>query len=309
MSASQESGPNLSRWDSSAESEIKLSVARAKTVYQNLGAFTKGLLKTYVSDMVATETSPALPQEGEFEPPDKFVTMHPPGMHPPLMDLKDIRVLELHAGSFEDELHCTLHVCSLGFDLPPGPEDGSYTRDRLGFAISCEDYTLTWYTALSYVWGPPVFDKPLKCNGIRTAITGNLDLALRHLRQSDSPVNLWVDQISINQDDLKEKGLQVALMSKIYQRSWTTIVWLGEEADNSSEALESMRDFNAVFQYELDESAPNADFFAQHNLPKPGSQQWNDLNRLLARPWFQRVWVIQEVIAFLISSPVSSSNS
>ena len=118
------------------------------------------------------------------------------------------------------------------------------------------------------------------------------------MRQPDSSVNLWVDQICINQDDLKEKGLQVDLMSKLYQRSWVTVVWLGEEADNSSEALESMHDFNAVFQYELDESAPDPDFFSKTRLPVPRSQQWQDLNSLLARPWFQRVWVIQEVISF-----------
>ena len=65
-------------------------------------------------------------------------------VRPPLKHPKDIRVLELHAGSFEDELHCILHVCSLGFDLPPAPEEGAYRHERCAFAISRENQALLW---------------------------------------------------------------------------------------------------------------------------------------------------------------------
>jgi hypothetical protein len=298
MSDLQYLAEDFSYFDRLTKSVTEPTVARTGNIYQNLDAVTRGFLGAYIEQMGPPEPySPAFDskaiQNSEFRS-----TMHPQGMHPPLRDLKDIRIMELHPGISKDDLNCTLHICSLGFDLPSAPEEGVYWYDRCSFAISRETHDLLWYTALSYVWGAPIFERPLTCNGYQTAITHNLDLALRHVRRSDSPVNLWVDQICINQDDLKEKGQQVNFMSMIYRRSWVTVVWLGEEADSSSDALELMRDFNAVFQYILDESAPDVGFFGRNGLPVPCSQQWQDLKTLLARTWFQRVWVIQEVITF-----------
>lgn len=301
MSGLQDLTEAFSPFDTLTDSVTEPTVARTGNVYENLDAVTKELLAAYIEKMGPPEPcSPAFAGKA-IQTPKSRSTMHPQGMHPPLRDLKDVRILELHSGNSKDDLNCTLHVCSLGFELPPAPEEGLYWYDRCAFAITRENHDLLWYTALSYVWGAPIFERPLTCNGFQTAITVNLDLALRHVRRSDSPVNLWVDQICINQDDLKEKGQQVNLMSRIYRLSWVTVVWLGKEADNSSKALESMRDFNAVFQYLLDESAPDARFFGENRLPVPFSQQWQDLHDLLARPWFQRVWVIQEVITFSVA--------
>ncbi|KAL2043751.1 hypothetical protein N7G274_003270 [Stereocaulon virgatum] len=295
MSGLQHVAEAFSPFDTLTDSVTEPTVARTGDVYENLRAVTRGFLDAYIEQMGPPELCPQAFENKAIQTPEFRSTMHPQGMHPRLSELKDIRIMELHHGNPKDDLNCTLHVCSLGFDLPPAPEEGLKWNDRCAFAISRETHDLLWYTALSYVWGAPIFERPLTCNGYQTAITHNLDLALRHVRRSDSPVNLWVDQICINQDDLKEKGQQVELMSRIYRRSWVTVVWLGEEANNSSEALESMRDFNAVFQYELNASSPDADFFARNGLPVPGSQQWQDLKSLLARTWFQRVWIIQEV--------------
>ena len=88
--------------------------------------------------------------------------------------------------------------------------------------------------------GNPALVKPMTCNHKLFATTENLDLALRRMRRLDVAVLLWVDQICINQDDLQEKNQQVAMMGTIYQRAWTTLAWLGEDADNSSDALDTI---------------------------------------------------------------------
>lgn len=61
------------------------------------------------------------------------------------------------------------------------------------------------YTALSYSWGPPVFDGLINLNGCPLAVTKNLELALRYMRtvkQGYMPppptmkcAYWWIDQI------------------------------------------------------------------------------------------------------------------
>lgn len=49
---------------------------------------------------------------------------------------------------------------------------------------------------------------------------------IRSVGASSNP--MWIDCLSINQDDLEEKAIQVDQMTTIYERSQQTIVWLGE---------------------------------------------------------------------------------
>lgn len=273
-----------------ARSEREPQIVEAGRVYQDLDAWTKGLIDEFIQANPMSGRSELLPgsenSNSEEVKSAKFA---------PLLIPSDMRVLELHAGSFTDALHCTLLTCSLGFEYPPVPEDEPTSHPYLRYAISRETSQLVWYTALSYTWGEPIFDRPLTCNGHMTAVTRNLDQALRHLRRPDSSINLWIDQLCINQNDLEEKGAQVSLMRKIYERAWSTVIWVGNQADDSDNALESMKDMNTVLQFDMDESAPGPAFFEEHNLPVPRSQAWIDIGKFLARPWFQRVWVVQEV--------------
>jgi hypothetical protein len=38
---------------------------------------------------------------------------------------------------------------------------------------------------------------------------------------------MWIDAISINQDDIPEKNNQVALMSEIFHKAERVLIWLG----------------------------------------------------------------------------------
>ena len=272
-------------------SNVGPSTVQTGIVYQNLDSFTKTLVQAFVEENILPKRSSS-PNRTESEQSSE----HSATRHPQLQDASDIRVLELHPGSYEDALWCTSHVCSLGFEYPPAPENELYWRPWLRYAISRRTGQLVWYSALSYTWGAPIFVKPLTYNDHQVLVTENLDLALRHLRQSDKSVNLWIDQLCINQDDLKEKESQVSLMGRVYERSWNTVIWLGGEADNSSVTLDVIRDFNTIFQFELESSTIHPESFAEHHLPIPGSQQWVDISKLLARSWFLRTWVMQEAV-------------
>lgn len=221
-------------------------------------------------------------------------------VYQPLTGKHDMRVLELHAGRPEDKLSCILHVCSVNFQYPASEDHleqrTSYYRPHTLHAVSCSTGLPVWYTALSYVWGDPALVKTMSCNNKPFAITKNLELALHCLRRSDVSIMLWVDQICINQDDLQEKSQQVVLMGVIYQRAWSTAVWLGEEADNSSGAFDTLLATKEALQYYPNEKSLEVGDFERLYLPASDSSKWPELGKLMNRPWFQRIWIVQEVV-------------
>lgn len=214
----------------------------------------------------------------------------------------DIRIVQLSPGGFGDEIECDLRVCNVDFEYPIDPAiqiDGSKSlrfSTPTFHAVSSSTDEPIWYTALSYVWGNPSLVKSIKCNGKIFQTTGNLYTALQHLRQPDATVNLWIDQICINQNDIKEKAQQIVLMSKIYQRAWSTIVWLGEEADDSDNACDLIILVKDSLQYFSNLSDSRTVDLESLDLPEADASVWKSLGKLLARPWFQRLWIIQEAV-------------
>lgn len=213
-----------------------------------------------------------------------------------LENAQDMRVIELRPGRFNDVLICNLHVCSVEFEYPVDPLNKTFQFWTL-HAVSNTNGQPVWYTAISYVWGNPDFIKPMICNGKQFFTTANLDIALRYLRHVDVAVMLWIDQICINQDDLEEKTEQVLLMSRIFAHAQKTLVWLGEESDDCRGALKTIHAVIDAFQYHDNEDwIPEPEDFERMFLPAPGSSKWSELGKFLARPWFQRVWIIQEIV-------------
>ncbi|KAK3347572.1 heterokaryon incompatibility protein-domain-containing protein, partial [Neurospora tetraspora] len=146
------------------------------------------------------------------------------------------------------------------------------------------------YEALSYVWGSE--DKPcsISINGYDLAVGKNLYAALLHLRDHSIERTIWIDAICINQKDLEERGHQVQSMAKIYAKASRVIVWLGEEAAGSNQALEEIR-----IVAERDQTLEEIRIAAE--LSTRRSDNKAEILTLLQRPWFQRIWVLQEVAA------------
>ncbi len=148
------------------------------------------------------------------------------------------------------------------------------------------------YEALSYCWGGQEPNFPIPCNNHRLLITRNVANALRYLRHKDKKRILWIDAICINQSDLGEKNYQVAMMYNIYRSAREVHVWLGPESEDSKEAL------SLVPRIQNDDSL-NA-ITRTRRLDKMDPQVREKLFaffRLMGRPWFSRVWVVQEVAA------------
>ena len=85
-------------------------------------------------------------------------------------------------------------------------------------------------------------------------------------------------------------------MGEIYKRAWSTLVWLGEAADSSDDTIETIKTMSAALRHQPYERAPDPEEFERMHIPILGSIKWSELNSFLCRPWFHRVWIIQEVV-------------
>ncbi|EGO56084.1 hypothetical protein NEUTE1DRAFT_110659 [Neurospora tetrasperma FGSC 2508] len=173
--------------------------------------------------------------------------------------------------------------------LLPHEDEAAAIHCRL-FRTTLDSRGTRLYEALSYVWGSGDKPRSIFVNGRELAVGGNLYAALLHLRDPSIERTIWIDAICINQEDPEEKRQQVQSMAKIYAQATRVIVWLGEEAAGSSQALEEIRTAAGNDQ-------PLEDI---QTAAEPSTGQSDDKVEILAllqRPWFQRIWVLQEVAA------------
>ncbi|KAI0852756.1 heterokaryon incompatibility protein-domain-containing protein [Daldinia vernicosa] len=220
-------------------------------------------------------------------------------LYRPLIDPYEIRVLELKPGIGNDRLYGTLHHCSIeyGLDIPDTPTKllrGGYTEwTRTKFALTMNLREPVWYTALSYTWGNGVFDRVIECDSFSKAITESLHAALCQFRRPDQSVMLWVDQICINQDDPEEKSGQIPLMSRIYTHALNTIGWLGMPTPETDNVIQLLEEIISTLRFIQSVTCP--DDFEGLDLPTADSILWKELWDFLSRPWYKRLWVIQEM--------------
>lgn len=175
------------------------------------------------------------------------------------------------------------------------------------------------YNALSYTWGSPFADNDgedrnwenlpsrlVLMNGTYLTVRQNLYRALSQFAALDISGFFWIDALCINQNDIKERNEQVAMMGHIYANAETVVVWLGEEDWNSKvatifletflpklEALVEREDRDRRFHYSfsdprLYERIGEPDVFPQYIF--------DGLATFLERTWFGRAWTFQEIV-------------
>ncbi|OCL10098.1 HET-domain-containing protein, partial [Glonium stellatum] len=186
-----------------------------------------------------------------------------------------IRVLELLPGEPQEGLRCKLQNVQLSPTLK--------------------------YEALSYCWGKACLTHTVSCNGFKMSITPSLHSALSRLRNKDRIRILWADAICINQDDDQEKAYQVSLMATIYSHATQVNIWLGEH-DAGSDTLGDFitQVYDASMEYRKATNAHSLPELSATELGRLGIPGHYDLrylalSALVNRPWFDRVWIIQEV--------------
>ncbi|KAH8672724.1 heterokaryon incompatibility protein-domain-containing protein, partial [Tricladium varicosporioides] len=179
-------------------------------------------------------------------------------------ELQEVRILSIMNGCRSAEIECTLqHV---------------YLADNSN------------YKALSYTWGNPSDTSYIKLNGQPFLVTINLATALQHLRKEMEVVELWIDAICINQQDTDEKNVQVCRMKEIYEKAKEVIIWLGPESDNSGYAMNAISSIDRSWAKRTSQPVKERLITA----PMLDKRALRAINQLLCRPWWRRVWIIQE---------------
>jgi hypothetical protein len=144
------------------------------------------------------------------------------------------------------------------------------------------------FEALSYTWGDQGDARSIFVNEIRRDVSGNLEEALRALRDLQETrlgMCYWVDSLCIDQKNVEERNEQVKRMKEIYSRARAVIVWLGQEEKKDRNAVQTMRHLCRN---------PYVDNTLQ--LPRDLLLDgWPALYAFMQKPYWNRSWIIQEL--------------
>ena len=163
------------------------------------------------------------------------------------------------------------------------------TLDRIYCRLYYIQLADTAYEALSYTWGSNSSFRSITVNGFPFHVTKNLEVALKWLRYPDKERFVWIDAISINQNNIREREQQVSLMRTIYTSATAVVVWLGDRSSSNDCGM----DFLAQADTEEDKEGwflriltSNQDIYVD---------QWKAVLHLFQREYWRRIWVVQEI--------------
>lgn len=177
-------------------------------------------------------------------------------------------------------------------------------RNVSGELISCDIHNVPKYHAISYTWehGPNT-QRTVLINGMGFQVRQNVYDILQRCSSYFEPQLIWLDSICINQTEQEdpsipsEKTAQVCMMQEIYSKAAHVLACLGNGP--AYLAINLMFELHMVGQFMGDA------YLTQHVGGFHGRQKTDlylrtrikALHELLQHPWFQRIWVVQEVVA------------
>lgn len=164
------------------------------------------------------------------------------------------------------------------------------------------------YAAISYVWGSSserhqvlIDESYMEVNSsAHAALTQACNLNRTAVNdEGDDHVYLWMDTICINQQDLREKGLQVMMMAEIYQMASVVYACIGSHDDGSEVLPEFLDALWDVHQgNETDEDEQDYSLAVQWLLTQDEdylSKACGAFSRFAHRPYWTRMWIVQEI--------------
>ncbi|KAK2608195.1 hypothetical protein N8I77_006819 [Diaporthe amygdali] len=208
-------------------------------------------------------------EQGQKEHPSKTTNETKSVIYDPLTGVDEIRLLYLSPSKFthDEVLHGTLVTTSLS--------------------------ARPIYTALSYTWanadGSRSLSEEIFLGNLWTPlpITSNCAAALRRIRSVHEIKILWVDSVCMDQLSTSEKSHQVGLMRDntiVYSRASSVTVFLGDDEETPDARLLKKTSENVFYSGTQGDVTWDA---------------WRDemaVRALFDRPYWSRVWVVQEIL-------------
>ncbi|KAF1834400.1 HET-domain-containing protein [Decorospora gaudefroyi] len=169
------------------------------------------------------------------------------------------------------------------------------------------------YHAVSYTWGDPKSTTSITLNHRNMVIRENCDYALRQASAAHHGAYLWIDAICINQHDNAEKSHQVAIMATFYRQAARVLSCVGQHSPDSLlifDVLKRYDDYFADFYNTMTVHFGEMEndwitqswrhFEAEHSKWSPmllglREKLIGALSNFIERPYFSRVWILQEL--------------
>ena len=167
-------------------------------------------------------------------------------------------------------------------------------------ALKLEDVSLEDadddYDAISYTWGTSAAEHPVFVERQLFYIRENASRFLWHCQRVRLPVErFWIDAICINQEDNVKKSWQVAMMDQIYSKACRTLVWLGEDNEDSLTATYIQQYVRA----RTEEDGPyngNRALQKESQARKALDELEGQFSMLCTNPYWHRPWIVQEIV-------------
>jgi hypothetical protein len=187
--------------------------------------------------------------------------------------------------------------------LEPG-HGNQIIRCRLSHTI-LDGCTMPRYETVSYVCGDPELRSKIMLHDHATYVLASSEVVLRRMRLPTAKRVLWVDSICIDQKNTAERGHQVGMMYEIYASTSRNLIWLGPDDGHTEQAISSIRAVlnEMVREYNGLETLgailgtdAAVDQFSSTGLSLANLDKICDsLVHFFSSPWFERLWVVQEV--------------
>ncbi|KAH6677846.1 heterokaryon incompatibility protein-domain-containing protein [Plectosphaerella plurivora] len=217
-------------------------------------------------------------------------------------------------GSFDTDFRDSIRLIRLQSGRPDDPVVCDLLEVLLG------DTDGVPYSALSYTWGDSSMTRSIRLDGAHFEVTSNLYGALHNLRRQTEDRYLWVDAVCIDQNNTNKRNHQVGQMRRVYQYAESVIIWLGGSTCDIDQLLDSVNDLDRrlledeaptklvrvdraryVWEWKINSSAKDKEDFSRRSRYA--------MEALLLRPWFNRIWVIQEAASAKTAAIACGQNS
>jgi hypothetical protein len=161
---------------------------------------------------------------------------------------------------------------------------------------------------LSYCWGDQKKTTRIVANGTEIQVTSNVEACLQAMQKRSmfgAGFKVWIDAICINQTDTVERSRQARKMRYLYTVAWSVVIWLGVESGDSHKAINLLENLSRYFldgdQDECDTLNLSMEIemlksYLKNDSEYFGRGSWVALREFLGRPYWDRLWIIQEVV-------------
>lgn len=177
------------------------------------------------------------------------------------------------------------------------------------------------YDAISYTWGEELPVSTIVVNGKQMSVRSNCEYVLRQTSPYVKDGYLWIDAVCINQSDDDEKGEQVAKMGEVFKNATQVFACVGQHMDDSEILYNMMQKDERYFHSWRNFALVEESIYFHPIYRYPKALFWKlklkfrnvaiarlrkALKAFLTRPYFQRVWIYQELFLAQVVNVICS---